>query len=154
MGRVVDTGSAVPVTFSDEVRAPAAAGSGSVGGGEGVSSGPVAGAAAGVASFRSWLASVDSAALSDRERVDLVAELEAVKGAASACQARATDALRCSREVVAPRDVARSVGASAKFAGSGGAICGLYHSGRQYQELVDALASIRCTVLRPMIFES
>ena len=47
-------------------------------------------------------------------------------------------------------EVARSTGASAKFAGSGGAICGLYHSGRQYQELVDALASIRCTVLRPL----
>ncbi len=50
-------------------------------------------------------------------------------------------------------EVARSVGASAKFAGSGGAICGLYHSGRQYQRLVDALSQIRCTVLRPLIFE-
>lgn len=50
-------------------------------------------------------------------------------------------------------EVARSVGASAKFAGSGGAIVGLYHDGRQYQKLVDALADIRCTVLRPMIFE-
>ena len=50
-------------------------------------------------------------------------------------------------------EVARSTGASAKFAGSGGAICGLYHSGRQYQELVDALAAIRCTTLRPLIFE-
>ena len=60
--------------------------------------------------FRAWLASVDTASLSDRERVELVAALERVKGAASAGQARATDALRCSREVVAPRDVARSVG--------------------------------------------
>jgi len=51
-------------------------------------------------------------------------------------------------------EVARSTGASAKFAGSGGAICGLYHSGRQYQELVDALAATRCTVLRPLIFEA
>lgn len=50
-------------------------------------------------------------------------------------------------------EVARSVGASAKFAGSGGAIVGLYKDGRQYQALVDALASIRCTVLRPLIFE-
>ena len=48
--------------------------------------------------------------LSDRERVDLVAELERVKGAASAAQARATDAVRCSRELVAPQDVGRSVG--------------------------------------------
>jgi glucuronokinase len=50
-------------------------------------------------------------------------------------------------------EVARSVGASAKFAGSGGAIVGLYESGRQYQRLSDALAGIRCTVLRPIIFE-
>jgi glucuronokinase len=51
-------------------------------------------------------------------------------------------------------EVARSSGASAKFAGSGGAICGLYKDGRQYQKLVDALAAIRCTVLRPMVFEN
>ncbi len=51
-------------------------------------------------------------------------------------------------------DVARKVGASAKFAGSGGAIVGLYHSSRQYLELVDALGAIRCTVLRPMIYEN
>jgi glucuronokinase len=51
-------------------------------------------------------------------------------------------------------EAARSVGASAKFAGSGGAIVGLYHSGRQYQELLDALASVRCTVLRPLIYEA
>jgi len=51
-------------------------------------------------------------------------------------------------------EVARSVGASAKFAGSGGAIVGVYHSSRQYRELVDALAALRCTVLRPLIFEA
>jgi glucuronokinase len=51
-------------------------------------------------------------------------------------------------------EVARSTGASAKFAGSGGAICGLYKDGRHYQQLVDALARIHCTVLRPMIFET
>jgi len=50
-------------------------------------------------------------------------------------------------------EAARGVGASAKFAGSGGAIVGLYHSARQYQELADALAALRCTVLRPLIFE-
>ncbi|MGD0542426.1 MAG: GHMP kinase [Tepidisphaeraceae bacterium] len=50
-------------------------------------------------------------------------------------------------------EAARGVGASAKFAGSGGAIVGLYHSARQYQELTDALAAVRCTVLRPLIFE-
>jgi len=51
-------------------------------------------------------------------------------------------------------DAARSVGASAKFSGSGGAIVGLYRDGRHYQQISDALAAIRCTVIRPMIFES
>jgi glucuronokinase len=51
-------------------------------------------------------------------------------------------------------EVARSVGANSHFCGSGGAVCGLYHSARQYQDLVDALGAIRCTVLRPLIFEA
>jgi glucuronokinase len=51
-------------------------------------------------------------------------------------------------------DVARSTGASAKFTGSGGAICGLYKGGKQYQQLVDALAKLRCSVIRPIIFEN
>jgi glucuronokinase len=51
-------------------------------------------------------------------------------------------------------EVARSTGASAKFCGSGGAIVGLYKDGRHYQQLCDALASIRCTVIRPMIFDA
>jgi len=51
-------------------------------------------------------------------------------------------------------EVARAVGASAKFAGSGGAICGLYHGEEQYQRLVEALSKIRCTVLKPVIYES
>ena len=50
-------------------------------------------------------------------------------------------------------EVARSVGVSAKFAGSGGAIVGLFKDGRQYQQLVDALAALRCHVVRPLIFE-
>ncbi len=50
-------------------------------------------------------------------------------------------------------DVARKVGASAHFCGSGGAICGLYRDGAHYQKLVDALSEIRCQVLRPFIFE-
>ena len=48
---------------------------------------------------------------------------------------------------------AREVGCSSKFAGSGGAVCGLYRDGRQYQQLVDAMSEIGCTVLRPLIFE-
>jgi glucuronokinase len=51
-------------------------------------------------------------------------------------------------------EVARSTGASAKFAGSGGAIVGLYRDGLHYQQLSDALAAIRCTVLRPIVFDS
>jgi glucuronokinase len=50
-------------------------------------------------------------------------------------------------------ETARATGASAKFAGSGGAIVGLYHDGRQYQQLSDAMASLRCKVIRPIIFE-
>jgi len=48
-------------------------------------------------------------------------------------------------------EAARATGASAKFCGSGGAICGLYRDGRHYQQLVDSLAALRCTVVRPMI---
>jgi glucuronokinase len=51
-------------------------------------------------------------------------------------------------------DVARSTGASAHFAGSGGAIVGLYRDGRHYRQLVDALEGIGCSVLQPLIFES
>lgn len=48
---------------------------------------------------------------------------------------------------------ARAVGAPAKFAGSGGAIIGLYKDGRHYQQIVDALAAQGCSVLRPLVFE-
>jgi glucuronokinase len=51
-------------------------------------------------------------------------------------------------------DEARHVGASAKFAGGGGAIVGLYHGARQYQDLLDAMGELRCKVIRPMIFEN
>lgn len=51
-------------------------------------------------------------------------------------------------------EVARSTGASAKFAGSGGAIIGIFKDGRQYQQLVDAMASIRCAVVRPIVDET
>ncbi|HEV7300058.1 MAG TPA: hypothetical protein VGN72_11885 [Tepidisphaeraceae bacterium] len=50
-------------------------------------------------------------------------------------------------------DVARSVGASAKFAGSGGAICGVYHGEKQYNDLVAALGEIKCSVLKPVVYE-
>jgi glucuronokinase len=59
---------------------------------------------------------------------------------------------------IAPENVrmveaARATGASAKFTGSGGAICGLYKDGKQYQQLSDAMAALRCTIVRPIIFE-
>lgn len=51
-------------------------------------------------------------------------------------------------------ETARKTGASAHFCGSGGAICGLYRDGGHYQDLVDAMGEIRCTTIRPMIFET
>ena len=48
---------------------------------------------------------------------------------------------------------ARATGASAKFAGSGGAIVGLYRDGPHYQRLTEAMAALQCTVVRPIIFE-
>ena len=46
---------------------------------------------------------------------------------------------------------ARSVGASAKFAGSGGAIVGTYEDDAQYSALVTALEGIGCRTLKPVI---
>lgn len=47
--------------------------------------------------------------------------------------------------------VARSVGASAKFAGSGGAIVGTFEDEEQFTRLSKALAQIGCTTLIPTI---
>ena len=47
--------------------------------------------------------------------------------------------------------VARNAGASAKFAGSGGAIVGTYADDAQYAALVQALAAIGCTTLKPTV---
>lgn len=47
--------------------------------------------------------------------------------------------------------VARGVGASAKFAGSGGAIVGTYGDEAQYSALVTALSGIGCRTLKPVI---
>lgn len=49
-------------------------------------------------------------------------------------------------------ETARSTGCSAKFAGSGGAIVGVYPSGKHLQDLTEAMAAINCTVIRPEIF--
>ena len=49
---------------------------------------------------------------------------------------------------------ARSAGCCAKFAGSGGAIVGLYEDEEQYQRLVAAMAAINCCTLKPTLVES
>ena len=49
---------------------------------------------------------------------------------------------------------ARSVGASAKFAGSGGAIVGTYDDDAQFAALVHALGAIGCKTFRPTIATS
>lgn len=46
---------------------------------------------------------------------------------------------------------ARSAGASAKFAGSGGAIVGTYEDDAQFSKLVTALSNIGCQTIRPEI---
>jgi glucuronokinase len=48
-------------------------------------------------------------------------------------------------------DVARSVGASAKFAGSGGAIIGSYADEGMYEKLEEALGAIGCRVMKPLV---
>ena len=50
-------------------------------------------------------------------------------------------------------DVARECGASAKFAGSGGAIIGTYRDEKMYQDLTNALAAIGSRVIKPHITE-
>lgn len=50
--------------------------------------------------------------------------------------------------------VARSAGASAKFAGSGGAIVGTYEDEAQFSLLRSRLATIGCTTLKPIIATS
>ncbi|MBM6404332.1 HNH endonuclease [Phycicoccus sp. CSK15P-2] len=72
--------------------------------------------AARVQEFRQWLATVDADALDDHERVGLVSELERVKGAASAAQARTTVVLRRSHEEALPQDAAGSVGSQVALA--------------------------------------
>lgn len=48
-------------------------------------------------------------------------------------------------------DTARSVGASAKFTGSGGAIIGTYEDEPMFKCLVEALGAIRVKVIKPII---
>jgi glucuronokinase len=48
-------------------------------------------------------------------------------------------------------EVARKVGASAKFAGSGGAIIGAYRDETMFADLQAVLGKIRCAVIKPQI---
>jgi glucuronokinase len=48
-------------------------------------------------------------------------------------------------------EAARSAGASAKFAGSGGAIVGTFTDETQYADLEHSLTAIGCEVFRPQI---
>ncbi|MEM8872844.1 MAG: GHMP kinase [Planctomycetota bacterium] len=49
-------------------------------------------------------------------------------------------------------DTARAAGVSAKFAGSGGAIVGVYRNDAEYAAAKNALAGIGCTTFKPTIF--
>lgn len=49
---------------------------------------------------------------------------------------------------------ARTAGASAKFAGSGGAIIGTYDDDAMFDRLAEQLAAIECRVLKPIIVDS
>ncbi|HMM96421.1 hypothetical protein [Phycicoccus sp.] len=64
-----------------------------------------------IVAVRDALAQFDIDALTDRERLALVAELERLKGAVSAAQARAVHAVRIGREAAGPaREAVRSLG--------------------------------------------
>ncbi|MDR1491616.1 MAG: hypothetical protein LBT05_02665 [Planctomycetaceae bacterium] len=57
---------------------------------------------------------------------------------------------RLPKEHVEMIEVARAAGASAKFAGSGGAIVGAYPNEEIFQQLKDALNQIGCLVIKPI----
>jgi glucuronokinase len=48
-------------------------------------------------------------------------------------------------------DVARSCGATAKFAGSGGTIVGIYRDEKMFRKLRTALAKIGCRTIKPQV---
>lgn len=58
---------------------------------------------------------------------------------------------RLNPDHVAMVRAARSVGASAKYAGSGGAIVGTFRDQEMYRQLCDVLGKIQCRVFRPRI---
>jgi glucuronokinase len=48
-------------------------------------------------------------------------------------------------------EMARQAGASAKFAGSGGAIVGAYRDAAMFEELRRSLGALGCVVIKPQI---
>lgn len=48
-------------------------------------------------------------------------------------------------------EAARALGAPCKFAGSGGAVVGLYESEKQYRKLRDAFADLGCKTIKPRL---
>jgi glucuronokinase len=50
-------------------------------------------------------------------------------------------------------ETARSCGASAKFAGSGGAVIGVYRDEAMFNEIYDRMAAIGSRVIRPVVTE-
>lgn len=48
-------------------------------------------------------------------------------------------------------DLARSLGASATFSGSGGSIIGIYRDEEMFKKLKDAFAAERCSVIKPVV---
>jgi len=58
---------------------------------------------------------------------------------------------RLPREHVEMIEVARATGASAKFAGSGGAIIGTYSDEEMYKKLKNSLNTIGCEVMKPIV---
>ncbi|MGG5258591.1 DUF222 domain-containing protein [Phycicoccus avicenniae] len=82
---------------------------------EPVESSPSA-AEVGLAAVRKGLSRIDIESMSDHERLGLVTELERLKGAASAAQARAVHAVRVAREAGGSSDALRSVGSEVALA--------------------------------------
>ena len=50
-------------------------------------------------------------------------------------------------------DMARGCGASAKFAGSGGAIIGVYRDEAMFKEIRDRMAEIGSVTIKPIVME-
>ena len=58
------------------------------------------------------------------------------------------------RETPLASTTARSVGATSKFAGSGGAIVGTYKDEDMYQKLLKALAAVGVAVIKPKVLDA